>query len=205
MKLKRVDVLTGTRPAHLTVSIARHLSNTDTLMTVYEERTAFQEALRKSAGSQTIELPPACRASEPALEVVQNSERDGSRRIRTQSAEISFRLSGSKLISTFAGTGIDVLATPSMDAAAEHLTPGRMVAWFADVSGAAVAKELMDGWTQWILAHRASFSRIAILTTPGAFPLILSIVNYRHGMDELIRIHSDHAEWERAIAISAAG
>ena len=203
-KLKRVAVLTGTRPAHLTISIARHLSNTDTLMTIYEDGALFLNALRTGVASSEAYVPVQMRANEPAIDVIQNRERDGTWRIRTQSAEISFRLAGRSLISTFAGPDIDVLATPSMDAAVDQLAAGQPVTWFADLRTAEVSKELMDSWTQWILAHRAFFTRIAILTNRGAFPLILNIVNYRSGMGDLVKVYSDCVEYERVMTMSAA-
>lgn len=193
-KLQRICVLTGTKPAHLTISIARHLSNTDALMTVYTDAEDFATAGR-AAGA---EFRLRDRSSEPgvpvSIEVV-----NGTEHLRTRSAEITVRVQGSSIVSTFNGRDIDVLATPSMDTVGAASRGRQEARWFADLRGADVSKRLMEAWTQWIIAHSGSFSRIGILANTGAFPLILDIVNYRHRLDGLIRVYREEEEYNRAM------
>jgi hypothetical protein len=196
-KLQRIQVLTGTKPAHLTISIARHLSNTDTLMTVYTEQEEFTKVLR--AAGWEIDLSD--RSREPGV-LVRGDVMNGSRHIRTPSAEVTVRVTDRSIVSTFTGREIDVLATPSMDAVGASIKERQNVQWFADLRGADVSKQLMEAWTTWIIAHRSSFSRIAILANAGAFPLILDIVNYRHGLDGLIRTYREEEEYQRAMRAS---
>jgi hypothetical protein len=108
-----MDVLVGTKPAHLTISIARHLSNTDTVMIVHTERHAFESALR-TAGCTT---PLRDRSTEPALPVTLDTT-NGVWRIRLKDTEVTVAASATALQSTFKGRDIDVIATPSMDAVA---------------------------------------------------------------------------------------
>jgi hypothetical protein len=76
---------------------------------------------------------------------------------------------------------------------------GRITLFIDAHEASATAAAVTDAWKQFLARHRAGLSRVHVLVGSKFMYLNIAITQHLAGAANVLRIHSDRAEFERAI------
>ncbi len=133
---------------------------------------------------------------------------DGSVRLRGALITYLFtRLVPGALLLTFRGReGVEPGRAQFDEIDAEMARFGEPLALFVDTNGVeAVSDGAVEAWTAWFASRRARLARVEFFARPGLFELLVASAKHFSRTGELIRIHTDIARFDAALASVAPG
>jgi hypothetical protein len=192
-----VHVLSGNDPAHLTFTIAQHLSGQR--MRVYNDRTAWESALTQAAPAGAS-VPGPERLTEPAVDLQRSESRDGIT-LTVPDCCFRFRRRGANALWTSISGSDTGSAGTAPFAELETLLPDRRIRWFIDLRAATyVEPSVVALWTAWFSAHRDRFTRIDILATSNAIPFFVTLTKHQAALEGLLFVSRDESAFDQAVA-----
>jgi hypothetical protein len=201
-----MHVLTRTESARLTISIARHLSDSMNRVILHAGRDEWSAAVLHAAPGLADVPDAAARFSEPAIEIQRT--REGRATVLT-APSCAFRfqpLAGDAILCRFQGEDTGSLTDLALDEMEQWIEKSRApLRWFLDLRDArTVSPEVSRVCTQWIGVRRDCFARISALSFDPLFPLVLTMARLRSGADFRVHRELEPFRQELAAASSAA-
>jgi len=174
-----VHVLAPNKSVHLSVSIAQHLSRTNTVMHVHKDRKPFDAALAKYTKR------PYIKTQWQDAEAVQITERDQADGTSTLSCNMSTfslrRLADDIVFSTITGNDDGSLGNLPFDMVLSALAgSARRTSWFIDASQVrTVSPQVVESWITWVQSHKDDLQTVVLLTPTGLIPMGIEIARER--------------------------
>ena len=200
--LSRVSILVGSKPVQLAVSFVQHFSRTGTLMAIHSDLVEFEQSIgRVVPGFQR--LPPPAIVDEPEITVGQQAHRDGSVRLWTDHCSFVYsRPAPGVTLLAISGYDTGELGTAPIDAVAEAIArsaaPVELFVDTTQVTG--TAERVMEEWLAWFQSAPPGLRRVHLLTGSPYFQLQVMIATYLTRLAGVITIHTDRADFERALS-----
>jgi hypothetical protein len=200
--LKRVHILVRTKPAELTMAIARHLTDAHGAMVIYTEVEPFREALAQQAGSARP-LPSPERFTERATAIQRTVGPDGSTQLVADDCTFAYkRIAPSIVLTTVQGNDTGMLGTAPLDEMQSEIDKvNEPIRWFIDARDArGAAPHVVAEWTRWFLAHRKALAKVTILASSApVLSFKFEVAKFRPGTGSLIQIYTAAEDFERSI------
>jgi len=205
--LKRVEILAPSRPIHLTISIAKHLSRTGQLIRIHSDPREFETTIGQSVPG-FVKLPARSRATEKPSAIHREVLPDSS--VRHWSERCTFvhsRLRPGVVLLVISGHDTGEFGTAPLDEVAAEIAPGREpVELFVDTTEVvSVAGRVTEEWTTWFIANQDSLRRVNMLTGSQFLHLKVTIASHLAGTGGLISVFSDPQQFDHAIARAVPG
>lgn len=199
--LQHLHVLTGGEPMKLTVAIARHLSGTAGILSLYEDAAAFRSAILTAVPSFA---PVSAEPQTVQLEVVRNPRSAELRSSR--SAWVIEALPPSTLLARVSGTEDGVIADllfEEMERTLAMLQP--RPAWFVDLSAVrTISSAAVDNWAAWLEPRRTELRQVHVLPPSTATGLLLAISRFRSNLSDVIRLHESKGQFDAELRGSSS-
>ena len=198
--LNRVVVLVGNKPLNLTISVARHISRTDNLMTILDQSGAFIDQAREFDPAFDSLTPDSRRIEAPAdIRLVKRTSHEneligemGSFRFR--------RLDRTATHIGIIGRDTGEFGSLVLDELQDCLSRGVPHAYFIDARESAGAeRRVSDEWTAWMLANRSSIKAMHVLTGSAFVHFQLSVASHVSGAAGLMKVHAAPEVFLRAM------
>jgi len=204
--LKRVSILVTSKPVHLTVSIARHLSGTSGLMEIYSEVGAFEKAIARDV-PEFRSLPAGDRSEEPSGLIERETLPDGAFRLSSEGCTFLYRtLKPDLLLVTISGHDRGQFGSEPLDAIAARFPAAGALDLFVDTRDTArAAVKVSEEWTAWFLANRPRLKQVGILVGSKPMEVTVGIAKHMSRTGELIKIYPAPAQFEEAVARHSPG
>jgi len=205
--LAQLHVLTGTDTAHMTISIARHLSDASRRMFLYLDRSEWTQALLRSSSGLTAAPELASRFDEPAISIGTTRENKDTRLTAPTCAFIFRRIADDTIFCRFEGADSGDLTDLALHEMERSLARSNgPVHWFLDLRDAhTVATDVSRTWTEWIGVHRGRFARISALSFAPLFPLVLTIAKFSSGTENVFVVHREIEPFRKELAARTSG
>jgi hypothetical protein len=107
------------------------------------------------------------------------------------------------VVLTIAGRDVGEFGPAPMEGLKEHLIAGRQVELFIDARrtlGASI--EVSSDWALWLRAHRNDFRHISMLARSRFIQITAGFVRSFSGLEDVMRIYTDPAAFDEALAAS---
>jgi len=132
-------------------------------------------------------------------------EKDGSVRIASEQCSFVYRrVRPGVLLVSISGFDSGEFAMESIDQVRAMIARSEPTELFVDLSGVTgVTPNVSDAWAAWFRANRQSVRRVSILATSRFMSTMASMVKLLSGTDKLIRVYTEAAPFEQALAPAA--
>jgi hypothetical protein len=203
--LAGMDVLVPHAVVQLDVSTVRRLASADDLMRVTGDRASFEGAIR-AAVPEFAGLPAEERYAEAPLEMVRKTTADGALELSAGRCRFEFRRPRARLaVVTIAGHDDGALGAAPLDELGGDLRgrPGRLVLFVDARATRGVATHVRDLWSAWFQAHRDELEVVHVLAAAPLVQLNLGLGRQLSRTGDLMRLHTDAAGFDRALADAA--
>ena len=206
-RLAGVDVLVPHAVVQLAVSTVRHLARASEFMRVTGDPAAFEAAIR-AAVPEFGALPPRSRFDEPPLDVRRTPEPDGTLALQAGRCRFEYRRPRPRLtVVTISGHDDGALGASPLDELTADLRgrPGRLLLFVDARDTRGVATQVRDLWSAWFQAHRDELDAVHVLSATPLVQLNLGLGRQLSRTGDLMRLHTDAAEFDRALAEASGG
>jgi hypothetical protein len=138
----------------------------------------------------------------PASAIQREVRGDGTVRLQGAACTFTFvRLRPGALLVRIAGNDKGELGTAPIDEICAEIARFGQIELFIDASEAVGAdRQASDLWTAWFRDNQAKLKRVSIVATSKLVHLVVSISKLVSNTGDLIRIYSDIAAFEQAMA-----
>ncbi len=197
----RLHVLTNSKHMNLTMEVAKHLSNMQRSMIIYDDRDAFDQAMFKSCGTKFHADPDWINAD--AIEISKTVEKDGTIEISNKNSSFTFkRLNESSLWSTICGVENGSLANVPFDHVSLELASApKKLTWYVDCSGVTrLEQRTLDAWTQWAHRNEQKLESLHMYVPSGAIPILIDIAKSKSNTHKLIHLYQEKESFNRVCA-----
>jgi hypothetical protein len=115
------------------------------------------------------------------------------------------RLADRVVLVAFTGNDVGEFGDRPFQELARDLSDPRPLELFVDARAAAAPSlDVSSDWARWLASHRASFRHVSMLTGSRFVQLTANFVRKVADLGELMRIYTDPASFEGALASSVA-
>jgi hypothetical protein len=134
-------------------------------------------------------------------------QKDGVVRLHSASCEFLYRrLCPGVLVVTITGDDKGEFGMAPLHELDAEIARGAPLALFVDTRAArGAATSVTEDWTAWFAGNQKNLRSVAILATSKFVQLIVSIAKHLSRTGEMIRIYTEGARFEQAIAREAPG
>lgn len=205
--LKRVTILTGSRPIEMAVAVSKLFSRTGDLIQILTSPTLFSQALTLAAG-RPVEVPEQAPLPLPTASAslipssIQRRELPGGV-VRLESLRGAFTFARPRPATLWVGIeGEDTgdFATAALDEPTRAL--GREpLALFVDAREAVgVSAAVGEEWTGWIATHRQRLEGVHMLVRSKYLRLTVEVARHLSRTGEVLRLYDSAEDFEQVLA-----
>lgn len=195
---ERIHVLTNSKHMHLTMQVAKHLSNMERLMVTHVDRASFEQAMERTYGASY--KAETDWYNEKPMMISKSVETDGTISISSTNSSFTFkRLNESSLWSTICGIENGSLANLPFDHVFTELSSAeKKLTWFVDCSNVTRLDPLvLEAWTQWAQAHSNKLDSLHMYVPSGAIPILIDIATSKSKTNRLIHLYKDKESFNK--------
>jgi hypothetical protein len=201
-RLAGVDVLVPHAVVKLAVSTVGHLARASDFMRVTGDAAVFEAAIR-GVVPEFGALPPASRFDEAPGDVRRTTGPDGSVALQAGRCRFEYRRPRPRVtVVTISGHDDGALGASPLDELMADLRgrPGRLLLFVDARDTRGVATHVRDLWSAWFQAHRDELTAVHVLSATPLVHLNVGLGRQLSRTGDLMRLHTDPAEFDRAFA-----